>query len=304
MILFLYGQDTYRSREELRRVISDYKKANKDWLDFVKIDANNNEIDFFEQVRRSADTLSMFNQGRLIIIENIFSSNKEFQENILEFFKKRNIEKDKDTTIIFWDEKPDKKSALFKYLNTKAEIKEFESLKETQLKNWIKKYIEEQKGKTDSKAIEKLIEYIGSDLWRMSNEINKLLDYSETIKIEDVETLVKAEIDLNIFSMVDALGYKNKNEVLKIFNQFLEKGEDEGYLLAMFVYQIRNLVKVKSGGKLDMHPFVIRKTTQQAKSFNFEDLKKIYYQLLTIDLDIKIGKTDAKTALELFLAQL
>jgi DNA polymerase-3 subunit delta len=309
MIIFLYGQDTYRSREEIKRIIEEYKKANQSWLDFVRIDANDNEADFFEQVCRSVDTISMFSQVKLIIIENTFSTNKEFQKDVLEFLKKRNLEKDKDTIIIFWDEEVNQKNNLFKILKTKTKCQEFKPLKGEQLKSWIKEYINEKKGKIEIKAVDKLVDYVGSDLWRMSNEINKLISFKKQdtrnrIQIEDIELLVKPEIDLNIFEMVDALGHKNKNKVLNLFRKYLEKGEDELYLLAMFIYQIRNLLRVKAGGKLDIHPFVIKKVGQQAINFSFEDLKKIYYQLLTIDFDIKTGKTDSKTALELFVTAL
>lgn len=304
MIIFLYGQDTYRSREELRKIIEEYKKANPDWLDFVRIDASKEEVDFFEQVHRSADTISMFNQGKLIIIENIFLANREVQDNILDFLKKRNFEKDKDITIVFWADEVNVKNNLFKFLKSKAKSQEFKYLKGNQLRNWIKNYINQEKGEIENSALEKLIEYADSDLWRMNNEINKLLNYSRTIKKENVELLVKPEIDLNIFEIVDALGHKNKNKVLKLFKQYLEKREDEAYLLAMFIYQIRNLIKVSSGGKLDMHPFVIRKTRQQVRNFKWDDLKKIYYQLMTIDLDIKTGRTDPKIALEMFVVSL
>lgn len=312
MIIFLYGQDIYRSREELRRIVEEYKKtrldsarqANPDWLDFNRIDCRDKEIEIFEQVRQMTDTISMFNEGKLIIIENIFSINQGAQEEILEFLKKRDLGKDKGITIIFWAEELDKRSKLFKFLKSKAKSEEFEFLKGNQLKKWIKDYISQQGGKIEAQAIEKLIEYIGKDLWRMTNEINKLINYSKTIKAENIELLVKPEIDLNIFEMVDALGYKNKNKVLNLFKQYLEKGQDENYLLSMFVYQIRNLIKVKADGKLDIHPFVILKSKQQAKNFSWDDLKKIYHQLMTIDFEIKTGKTDSKTALEMFLVGL
>lgn len=292
MIRFLYGPDTYRSRQELKRIIEEYK-ANKDWLDFTRIDCRDNEV--FQEIRESVDTVSMFNQEKLIVLENAFN----LQEEILEFFKKRDL---KNVEVIFWEEKPDKKTKLFKFLHKNS--KEFLLLKNNQLKTWIKDYIKEQKGNINNQAIEKLIEYIGKDLWRMTSEINKLINYSKTIKAENIELLVKPEIDLNIFEMVDALGYKNKHKVLNLFKQYLEKGQDENYLLSMFVYQIRNLIKAKSGGKLDMHPFVIQKSRQQANNFEWDDLKKIYHQLMTIDFEIKTGKTDSKTALELFLAGL
>ena len=292
MIRFLYGPDTYRSRQELKRIIEEYK-ANKDWLDFTRIDCRDNEV--FQEIRESVDTVSMFDQEKLIVLENAFN----LQEEILEFFKKRDL---KNVEVIFWEEKPDKKTKLFKFLHKNS--KEFLLLKNNQLKTWIKDYIKEQKGNINNQAIEKLIEYIGKDLWRMTSEINKLINYSKTIKAENIELLVKPEIDLNIFEMVDALGYKNKHKVLNLFKQYLEKGQDENYLLSMFVYQIRNLIKAKSGGKLDMHPFVIQKSRQQANNFSWDDLKKIYHQLMTIDFEIKTGKTDSKTALEMFLAGL
>lgn len=310
MISFLYGQDTYRSREELRKIVDDYKKAclagrqaNSDWLNFVRIDCRDKEIEIFEEMRKTIDTVSMFSQKKLIILENVFQANQGLQEQIWEFLKNKNLSKNKDIDIVFWDEQPDKRTKLFNFLQ-KNKSKEFLPLRAIKLKDWIKDYTKRQKANVDNQAIEKLIEYIGSDLWRMSNEINKLLTYSKIINVENIELLVKPEIDLNIFEIVDALGYKNKNKVLNLFKQYLEKGEDENYLLSMFIYQIRNLIRVKAGGKLDIHPFVVQKSRQQAKNFNWDELKKIYHQLLTIDFDIKTGKTDSKTALELFVARL
>jgi DNA polymerase-3 subunit delta len=290
MISFLYGQDIYRSRQELKKIIDDYEG-----FDFFRIDCE--DEDALERIRQSINTISMFDQKKLIILENL-------QEELLDFFKKRDLEKDENIIIVFWVEKPDKRLALFKFLKSKAKVKEFSLLKGSQLRNWIKDYVKEQKGEIDNLAIDKLIEYIGSDLWRMSNEINKLLNYNRTIKNESIELLVKPEIDLNIFNMVDALGHKDKNKALEMFKQYLEKREDENYLLTMFIYQIRNLIKAKSGGKLDMHPFVIQKSREQANNFEWDDLKKIYHQLLTIDFDTKTGRADSKTALELFLAKL
>lgn len=309
MLLFLYGPDTYRSREKLKKIIGEYKKADPDWLDFNRVDARDKEIEILKQIRQITDTISMFSQKKLIVIENIFLANRETQDEVLEFLKNRNLEKDRDINIVFWAEEIDKRLSLFKFLKSKVESKEFNLLKDSQLKNWIRNYVEEQKGDIDNKAIDKLVEYVGKDLWRIANEINKLISFKmqdtrNKIQVEDVELLVKPEIDLNIFHLVDALGDRNKSRVLKLFKEFLEKGQDENYLLSMFVYQIRNLLKIKFGGGKDLHPFVFRKAQQQARSFDFDQLKKIYHQLLAIDLDIKTGRTDSKTALELFLAQL
>lgn len=311
MIKFLYGQDIYRSREEVKKIIGEYKKANPNWLDFARINCRDNEIEIFEEMRRAIDTVSMFNEKKLIVIENIFSLSQaqdKFEDELLGFIKKRKLDENKNIDIVFWDEEPNKGTKLFKFLQ-KFTVKEFNLLKGVQLKNWVKRAVEEQKGKIENLAIDRLMGYIGGDLWRMTNELNKLISYKTQatecdIRVEDVELLVKPEIDLNIFNMIDALGQKNKARVLKLFNQHLEKGDSDMYLWDRFIYQFRNLIKVKSGGKLDMHPFVVQKTKQQADNFDFEELKKIYSSLLAIDFDMKIGKTDFKTALELFVSAL
>jgi len=306
MLIFLYGQDTYRSRDELKKIIEEREKASLNWFNFVRIDAEENELEIFEQIRQTTNTVSMFNEQKLIVIENIFSAPEEVQKNILDLLKNKSTGKDPNTTIIFWADGENAKNEFFKYLKINAKSQEFKLLEGNQLRKWIRDYIDEQKGRIDGSAIEKLIEYIGNDLWRMKNEIDKLLDYNDVIKINDVELLIKPEIDLNIFELIDAMGYKNKVKALKLFNQHLERGADEFYILSMIVYQLRNLLLVKSTpiAKLKLHPFVIKKSLQQVRNFTWDELKKIYYQLMTIDLRAKTGKTDINSALELFLTSL
>lgn len=305
MIIFLYGTDTYRSKEELRKMIEKNKQANADWLDFIRIGASDREVEISKELRQAIDTVSMFSSKKMVIIENVFDLNQESQEEILELFKKRKIESDKDITIIFWAEEAD--GDLFKYLKSKAECKEYKLLKEAELKKWIKDFVVQHSGSIDNLAANKLVEWIGGDLWRMSNELNKLLAYNKTIRLENVELLIKPEIDLNIFEMVDAIGHKNKTKALQLFNQHLKDGTDEYYLLSMIVYQIRNLIKVKTTKAIELlglNPFVVRKSSQQSEKFTFEELKKIYHRLMTIDFESKLGKTDVKIALEKLIIEL
>ncbi|HUT96122.1 MAG TPA: DNA polymerase III subunit delta [Candidatus Paceibacterota bacterium] len=307
MLIFLYGQDIYRSKEELRRMIEKNREADSDWFDFIRIDASDKQVEIFKELKQTTDTISMFSQKKLIIIEDVFSLNRESQDEILEFLKKKKIEDDKDITIIFWTSEADVKNNLFKYLKSKAEAGEFKPLQGAQLKKWIKDFIDKQKGLIDNSAVDKLIERVGNDLWRMSNELNKLFSHNKTIHLENVELLVRPEIDLNIFQLIDAIGHKQKTKVLSLFGQYIKSEESEYYLLSMIAYQIRNLIKVKTTKAIELlglHPFVARKSSQQSENFTFEELKKIYHQLMIIDFESKLGKTDITTALELFLTNL
>ena len=306
MLIFLYGQDTYRSREELRRIIEAQEKASLNWFNFVRIDAKEKEVEIFEQIRQTTNTTSMFSEKKLIIAENISFADPGAQDSVLALLKEKKLEKDEETMIVFWSDEIGEKNELFEFLKKSAKCQKFDPLKGAQLKNWIKNYVSENDGNIDNQAIDKLTEYVGSDLWRMSNEINKLLSHNKKIGIADIGLLIKPEIDLNVFEVIDAIGTKNKNKALKLMNSYFEKGEDEIRLLGMFVYQFRNLIKVKSAPMENpgLHPFVLRKTEEQARNFSFDELKKIYYQLLTIDFDIKLGKINPTAALELFVINL
>lgn len=301
MIYFLFGSDTYRSRQKLREIIEEYKKSHKSGLNLIKINFDEKDFSDFKQV---AETVSMFDEKKLIILEEVFKQAEYFQDELRSYLKKKKIEDDKGIIVVFWAEeiKPDNK--LFQFLFKQTKVQKFELLKLYQLKEWVEKYVKEQGGNIGSQAVETLIDYVGNDLWRMSNELDKLISFNRNIKEENIKNLVKSEVDVSIFNIIDALGQKNKKQALKLIHDYFKKGGDEGYLFNRFVYQFRNLIKVKSGGGEDLHSFVFRKTTQQVGNFTFEELKKIYQKLFQIDLGVKTGKVDIRAALELFVAKL
>ena len=92
----------------------------------------------------------------------------------------------------------------------------------------------------------------------------------------------------------------------------MEKGDNPLYLLSMINYQFKNLLIVKDlMGKqrpyyfiqkiTRLHPFVVKKSYQQAGKFTFSELKKIYWKIFQADLDIKTGKINPETALDLLI---
>jgi DNA polymerase-3 subunit delta len=151
----------------------------------------------------------------------------------------------------------------------------------------------------------------------LDKEIQKLISYADgkIISDKDVDILVKASLDSNIFKTIDALGANNKKEAIRLIHEHLKNGDDPFYLMSMFVYQFRNMLKVadlkeKKANEYEiakmtrMHPFVIKKSLAQLRNFSFPRLEKIYRKLGAMDLMIKIGKMDIRLALDKFVAEL
>ncbi|HDL74880.1 MAG TPA: hypothetical protein ENH06_00620 [bacterium] len=130
-----------------------------------------------------------------------------------------------------------------------------------------------------------------------------------------MEVLVRPKIETDIFKTIDALAVKNKKQALKYLYKHLEKGDSPLYLLTMINFQFRNLVLIKStqeqnkiglnlSKELGLHPFVVRKSLWQAQNFTFEELKKIYRKIFEVDYNIKTGRIDHQTAIDLFIAEI
>ncbi len=307
MIIFLYGQDTYRMREKLKEIIERHKKIHKSGLNLKYFDDFTN---FKDEIRQT----SMFKEKKLAVITDIFA-NSDFKEKFLE--NKKEFLNSEDIILIYEEKDFNKNNSLFKFLKKNAKSQEFKHLGGQNLKTWIKKEFDKYKTKIDSGVLEKLIEYIGNDLWQMSNEIKKLASFrnNKIVGVEDIELLVRSKIETDIFKTIDAIADKNKKQALNLLHKHLEKGDSPLYLLSMINYQFRNLLIVKDFiekhkpynvilKKSGLHPFVVKKTYYQSQKFSFQELKKIYQKIFKVDIDIKTGRIQPEIALDLLIAEI
>ena len=310
MIVFLYGQDTYRSRKKLDEIVDGYKKTHKTGLNLKRLDAK--EIRF-QDFSNQFKITSMFDEKKLIILENVFL-NLKFQEEFLQDSK--NLVKSEDIIIVYEKGSIDGRNKLFNFLKKESKSQEFKFLEGRKLEDWVKEEFEKYKIKIEPLALDKLTDYIGNDLWRMENEISKLVNYKKgkEIKTEDVGLLVRPKIETDIFKTIDAIAQKDKKQALRLLHKHLEKGDSPLYLLSMINFQFRNLLIVKEFiesrktyniilRKSGLHPFVVKKTYFQSEKFTFEELKKIYQKIFQADLDIKTGKIKPELALEMLITQ-
>ena len=270
----------------------------------------------FEELARQILAMPFLSKKRLVIIKNLLSgAKKEVLEKMNEF-----LAKVPEATVLILAEEgvPDRRTALFKKLNQPKLAQEFNLLDEEKLRRWVKVEAEKAGASIEQEAIAKLIDYIGSDLWRMSNEIQKLSAYSKRLTAENIELLVQPQIQSNIFDLMDAIADRNLEKSMKELYQLFDNGKAEHYILSMIVLEYRNLLIAKdlsqrAGNKLNkwtlakkasMHPFVAQKTLVLSNKYELEDLKKIYRTLLNFDHKIKTGKIEPKVALELLIFKL
>lgn len=311
MTLFLYGPDTYRSRRKLKEIVEHYRGIHKSGLNLKYFDSEKlNYQDFKDEFQ----SVSMFAEKKLIILENTIKNTK-FKENFLADYKKF---VDSKNIILFYEAgEVSADNPLVKALKKSGESQEFELLRSQRLKNWTKKEFNNYQTEITTGALEKLIDFVGNNLWQLSSEIKKLVNYKNKQKIEvkDIELLVKPEVKAAIFDTIDSLALKNKKQALELIHKHLEKGDHPLYLLSMINFQFRNLLIIKNLSQkyqspyvlakiTRFHPYLVKKSYSQAQKFTIQELKKIYQKIFEVDLAIKTGKLDPETALDILIAEI
>ena len=306
MLYFLFGPDTYRSREKLKELIKKYQ-------DSFEIQKINGQSISFNELRNKIASASLLSTKRLFVIENL-SQNKS-QREMAEFFRQYKLSK--GDILIFYEEEVDKKTSLYKFLSISPKgggggVFEFDFLKGEELKKWARDYVKNNPnysgGKIEPAALEELLMTGNNNLWALSRELDKLLAYNKNITLENVRLLTQPNFDDNIFNLTDAIGHGDKVKALELLNRQLETGMQPIYLLSMIIRQFRILIQVKEvageerfvnynfvAKELGLHPFVVQKSIAQSKKYSFEELEKIYRGLQEVDLKLKTSKLSAES---------
>jgi len=312
MILFFYGEESYQSSQDVAQLKKRFIAKNPTGGGLVEFDCGENcSID---KIIQSFGEQNLFAQRKLIIIENLFAATKALeQKELIKILEQIEIE---DVIVFVEKSKVKKNAVLFKWLIKNADTsKESNLLDGYALEKWIDNRFVENDAKIENDAKKELILFVGNDLWKMSQEIEKLICYAnkETVKINDVHELVKGKIDANMFEMIEAVASGNRGEALMLLNKQIASGDDKFHIFSMYVYQVRTLVNVGSvmeeglrdksiiANSVKLHPFVVQKSIGMVDRLSYIKIKQMHKMLVKYDFDIKIGNCDIDSALNLFI---
>ena len=136
------------------------------------------------------------------------------------------IENPQESTILVFCykyKKLDKRKKLYKAIDKKGVIFESKRLYDNQVPDWIQKVLAGKKYKIEPKASIMLTEFLGTDLAKINNELQKLLiilPEGSTITAKDVENNIGISKDFNNFELRKAIGERNVLKANQIITHF------------------------------------------------------------------------------------
>lgn len=321
MILFLYGKDNFRSRQQLNKMVAKFQiDRDPSKLNVIIPDITAEDPQRIIEEIHSAPFLS---EKRMVVLKGLLASKeKKLQEMILAELKQNSVPA--STILLFWEEAEEFKSTnlvkeLFALLKEEKYAQRFDILVGSKLNECIEEQVHEHGGTIERPAVVYLAQNSKNDLWFVHSTLEQLVALCEgrTITLEDVKLFVPERFDDNIFNLVDAIVAGQSERVFQMLEEQYKKGEDAMFVFSMLIRQFRILLLIRdlldrSGGRIpegvakDMgiHPFVLKKSTPYAQRYTTEDVKRIYSSLLDLDRKTKMGGGDQRVLLDIFIAKL
>jgi DNA polymerase-3 subunit delta len=166
----------------------------------------------------------------------------------------------------------DGRSALAKVIDKHAVLINTKKLYDNQLPDWIEQYVKSTGNAIDSKAAFMLAEYIGNDLARLANEVQKLLlNFKEKVTIDSalIQKYVGVSKEYNTFELQKALAIRDVVKANQIILYFEGNPKNNPVILViafLFSYYSKLLLlhhqqayqEAAVAKVLGLHPFVAK----------------------------------------------
>lgn len=195
----------------------------------------------------------------------------------------------------------DKRKKLVKLLDKVGLVFESKKMYENQVGTWIQRVLQGKGYSIEPKASAMLVEFLGNDLSRISNELNKLqiiLPKGHTISAKDIEENIGFSKDFNVFELQNALGAKNQLKAYKIAQYFADNPKDNPMVVTtslVFSYFVKVLkyhgLKDKNPKTaapiLGVSPFFMKDYDVALKNYPMKKVSSIVAGLRDIDVKSK-----------------
>ena len=195
----------------------------------------------------------------------------------------------------------DKRKKTIKNIQKNGLVFESKKLYENQVGQWITRVLQPKEYKIDAKASAMLVEFLGTDLSKISNELDKLqiiLPKGSTITPKDIEENIGFSKDFNVFELRKAIGERNQLKAYKIVKYFAENPKDNnivmvnGLIFSFFIqvqkYHGTNETNpAKVAPLLGVSPFFLKEYDVAKKNFDMRKVSQILNSLRDIDVKSK-----------------
>lgn len=201
---------------------------------------------------------------------------------------------------------------LYKQINRQGGVVSFDVLDQNTLVKWIARELKIYNKQIDRHTVEQLIFSVGQDMHVLSNELGKLVAYTEgntIITTEDIDAVCIKTTEYRVFDLSDAMVKGNASLASRLMADMLQGGEQRMMLLSLLQRQYRQLLLIKIlsadripsdtiARQLSLSPFVARKLQPLTQSYSMDELYWAQNLLTDTEFLVKSGQIPEEGSLE------
>ncbi|MBP6386469.1 MAG: DNA polymerase III subunit delta [Pseudarcicella sp.] len=227
--------------------------------------------------------------------ENIQDIDKKDMQKILEEYLKNPMPS--TILVLVFKENIKENLSWFKAFDSNGIAASSKKMYENKIPDWIVTYCHEKNVKISPKASQMLVEYVGSDLTRISHEIDKIilnLKANEELNAEAVEKYVGISKEYNAFELQKALSTKDVLKANKIINYFASNPKDNPLpqlIILLYNYFSKVLLLHATSDKsernlamvLGVNPYFVKDYNLTARNYSLNKVCQIIHQIGVAD---------------------
>lgn len=316
LIYLFTGTSEIFIKNRMNRIIQSFNKYE---YTIIKYDMETTSL---STVLSDAITVPFLEELKIIILKNpkfltkSATSTKDEIKAMLKYLKNPC-----DSTLLIIDATNtviNQSNEIYKMLKNVARIIDYPDPEEIELKGWIVRSFDANGVDIKDDALTLLLEYIGDDQARLSQEIDKLSSYvgkGGTIRKEDIKLLVPKNINNEIYLLIKAIINHDLALTNQIYDNLITHTKDSLTIFSLISNKFKELLStyrlLKYGySQSDIAKFYNVSTgkayyiVQEARAFKLSDLEFYIDKLAELDYQIKSGKLDKTIGLELLLLKL
>jgi DNA polymerase-3 subunit delta len=195
----------------------------------------------------------------------------------------------------------DKRKKITKLLDKVGVVYESKKLYENQVGDWIKRVLAAQGYGIEPKAAAILVEFLGTDLSKINNELEKLkiiLPKGHILSPSDIEENIGFSKDFNNFELRKAIGEKNQVKAYQIIDYFSQNPKDNplvvttglvfGFFSQLLQYHgLKDKSQMNAAKVLKVNPFFVKDFEVAFQNYPMKKVSTIVSALRTLDVKSK-----------------
>jgi len=184
--------------------------------------------------------------------------------------------------IAYKHKKLDARTTATKAIKKNAVYATFDKIKDYHLSDWILTYCQSKKLKISAKNADLLATYLGTDLQKIVNELEKVqINISEGTEISEelIERYIGISKDYNVFQYPQAILEKNAEKAFRISNYFIANPKEAPMVVVtgtlynefckLFVYHYaQHLPQKDIAAAMKINAYFVKDYQKAAMSFN------------------------------------